>query len=264
MSPTPLAVLPALVYCELTGAKLAIDAHTGAFEGTPWAKIRGLQLFLSRHAEVTAVTNSHLQEIVEHGGGRTLIVPDIPTEQRAPKVRDFGPGFHALYVASYSADEPFEIVLEAARRSPDVTIWLTGRPKGKAKTLLETAPPNIKQLGFLSREEYLGALAGAQVVLALTTRDHTMQRAAYEAAYLGVPVIVSDWQILRQNFDRGSLWVNNTAEDLVRCLAEARARHSTLVAGALELKASKLERWQRTRERVISMLEAGSAPSKEA
>src|SRR5690606_21545095 len=117
-------------------------------------------------------------------------------------------GFHVLYVASYSSDEPFEIVVEAARRVPDVTLWLTGRPKGDAKRLLETAPDNVRLLGFLSREDYLAAVAGAGAVLALTTRDHTMQRAAYEAAYLAVPTIVSDWPVLRDNFAKGALWVD--------------------------------------------------------
>jgi glycosyltransferase involved in cell wall biosynthesis len=256
MSPTPLAILPAWVYCELTGGKLAIDAHTGAFEGSPWARLLPLQLFLSRRAKVTAITNAHLQSIVERGGGATLIVPDVPTEQEAPTRRDFGPGFHALYVASYSADEPFEIVLEAARRTPDVTFWLTGRPKGKAKALLESAPSNVKLLGFLSREDYLSALAGAHVVLALTTRDHTMQRAAYEAAYLGVPVIVSDWPILRENFDRGSIWVDNTGDSLERGIRHARERYEELAAGAQELKAIKLARWRRTRGHVLSLLAA--------
>jgi glycosyltransferase involved in cell wall biosynthesis len=254
MSPTPLAILPAWVYCELTGSKLAIDAHTGAFEGTPWARLLPLQLFLSRRAEVTSITNDYLQSIVERAGGRTLIVPDVPTEQGAPTRRDFGPGFHALYVASYSADEPFEIVLEAARKLPDVTFWLTGKPKGKAKVLLDSAPSNVKLLGFLSRGDYLSALAGAHVVLALTTRDHTMQRAAYEAAYLGVPVVVSDWPILRENFDRGSIWVDNTGDSLERGLRHARDRYAELAAGAQELKASKLERWRRTRQQVMALL----------
>jgi glycosyltransferase involved in cell wall biosynthesis len=213
-----------------------------------------LQLFLSRRAEVTSITNDHLSAIVEQGGGRTLIVPDIPTEQVAPTKRDFGPGFHALYVASYSADEPLEVVLETARKLPQVTFWLTGKPKGKAKGLLESAPSNVKSLGFLSREDYLSALAGAHVVLALTTRDHTMQRAAYEAAYLGVPVVISDWPILRENFDRGSIWVDNTAQSLERGLTQAQERYPELVLGAKELKARKLERWQQTRERVLALL----------
>jgi glycosyltransferase involved in cell wall biosynthesis len=256
MSPTPLVGVPVWLYSALTGKRFAIDAHTGAFEGTAWARLRALQLFLCRRAVLTSVTNDHLRRFVEEGGGHALIVPDVPTELSSPSQRDFGPGFHALYVASYSADEPFEVVLEAARKCPDVTLWLTGKPKGRAKELLASAPANVKALGFLSRQDYLAAIAGAHVVLALTTRNHTMQRAAYEAAYLGTPVIVSDWPVLRENFSRGCLWAQNTAEDLQRCLEQARGEHDRLVTEVRALKQSKLSRWQQARREFIQMMEA--------
>src|SRR5690606_2662632 len=98
-----------------------------------------LQLFLSRKAELTAVTNTFLQGLVDRTDvdhNRTLIVPDVPTELHAPMRHEFGPGYHAVYVASYSSDEPFDVIVEAARQAPDITIWITGKPKGKALELL--------------------------------------------------------------------------------------------------------------------------------
>jgi glycosyltransferase involved in cell wall biosynthesis len=255
MSPSTFTALPVWLYCKATGATFGIDAHTGAFEGTPWAKIRPLQLFLSRQAKVTAVTNGYLQALVEGGHGRTLLVPDVPTELSSAAKRDFGPGTHALYVASYSSDEPIDVVLDAARQAPDVTFWLTGKPKGKALELLSKAPANVKLLGFLSRQEYLAAIAGADVVVALTTRDHTMQRAAYEAIYLGTPVIVSDWPILRENFDTGALWVENSGRELARALGTAAKERDTLRSGAQELRQKKLDRWRGNYERIVELLE---------
>ncbi len=258
MSPSTFAVIPVWAYCKVTGAKFGIDAHTGAFEGTPWAKIRALQFFFSREAEVTAVTNDYLQSLVEAANGRTLRVPDVPTELVAPKRRDFGDGFHAVYVASYSADEPIDVVIEAARLAPDVTVWLTGKPKGRAVDLLKSAPPNVKLLGFLSREDYLAALAGADLVVALTTRDHTMQRAAYEAIYLGTPVVVSDWPILRENFAEGGLWVKNEPTALANAWREATPRREELRARAQQLRAKKLARWRENYERIVELFEAPS------
>jgi glycosyltransferase involved in cell wall biosynthesis len=255
MSPSTFTALPVWLYCKATGAKFGIDAHTGAFEGTPWAKIAPLQFFLSRQAAVTAVTNGYLQALVEGARGRTLLVPDVPTELSSEYKRDYGPGFHALYVASYSSDEPIDVVIDAARRAPDVTFWLTGKPKGKAQGLLSQAPPNVKLLGFLARDEYLAAIAGADVVVALTTRDHTMQRAAYEAIYLGTPVVVSDWPILRENFDMGALWVENTGADLAAALRQAAQTHDQLRSGAQELRQKKLDRWRKNYERIVELLE---------
>lgn len=255
MSPSTFAVIPVWAYCKVTGAKFGIDAHTGAFEGTPWAKIRALQFFFSREAAVTAVTNGYLQSLVEAADGRTVRVPDVPTEQVAPKRRDFGPGFHVVYVASFSSDEPIEVVIEAARQAPDVTVWLTGKPKGRAVELLRSAPANLRLLGFLSRDEYLAALSGADLVVALTTRDHTMQRAAYEAIYLGTPVVVSDWPILRENFSEGALWVENKAEALAKAWQEAIPRREGLRASAQALRQKKLSRWRENYERIVELFE---------
>lgn len=255
MSPSTFAVIPVWAYCKVTGARFGIDAHTGAFEGTPWAKIRALQFFFSREAEVTAVTNAYLQGLVEAAEGRTVRVPDVPTEQVAPQRRDFGPGFHVVYVASFSSDEPIEVVIDAAREAPEVTVWLTGKPKGRAVELLRSAPPNLRLLGFLSREEYLAALAGADLVVALTTRDHTMQRAAYEAIYLGTPVVVSDWPILRENFAEGALWVENKAVALAEAWREAMPRREELRASAQELRQKKLARWRENYERIVELFD---------
>lgn len=255
MSPSTFTVLPVWAYCKLTGAKFGIDAHTGAFEGTPWAKIRPLQFFLSREAEVTAVTNGYLRGLVESARGRAILVPDVPTELEAPARHDFGPGFHAVYVASFSADEPIDMVLEAARLTPEVTVWITGKPKGKAVELLKQAPANVRLLGFLSRADYLGALAGADVVVALTTRDHTMQRAAYEAIYLGTPVVVSDWPILRENFGEGGLWVTNDGPSLAAAWKTAITRREVLRKNAALLREKKLARWRENYERIIELLE---------
>ena len=64
-------------------------------------------------------------------------------------------------------------------------------------------PPNVTLTGFLSDEAYGGLVCGADVVMTLTTRDHTMLRGAYEAIYQGTPVIVSDWPLLREALRRG-------------------------------------------------------------
>lgn len=263
MSPSTFTALPIWAYCKLTGAKFGIDAHTGAFEGTPWAKIRGLQFFLSRQAEVTAVTNGYLQGLVEGTGGRTLLVPDVPTELEAPARRDFGDGFHAVYVASFSSDEPIDVVIEAARLAPEVTVWLTGKPKGRAIDLLKQPPPNVKLLGFLSREDYLSALAGADVVVALTTRDHTMQRAAYEAIYLGTPVVVSDWPILRENFQEGALWVENDGHSLADAWRTAIPQRDELRRRAEVLRQKKLSRWRENYGRIIELLETSAVKTNE-
>ena len=53
-------------------------------------------------------------------------------------------------------------------------------------------PDNVRLTGFLPDSDYVGLILASDAVIALTTMDHTMQRGAYEAVYLGRPVITSN------------------------------------------------------------------------
>ena len=57
--------------------------------------------------------------------------------------------------------------------------------------------------GFLSDQQYGSLICNADIVLTLTTQDHTMLRGAWEPIYQATPVIVSDWPILQSSFDKG-------------------------------------------------------------
>jgi len=250
MNPPPLAALPVWLYARITGARWVIDAHTGAFIGPPWERLAFLSRFFSRRAECTFVTNEHLRALVVAAGGRSALLPDVPTELEPPYRAALPDGFNAVFVASWAPDEPVEIVRDAALDLRGMTFHFTGRPEGRGRERLRERPANVVLSGFLSRAEYLALLAAADVVIALTTRDHTMQRSAYEAIYLGTPVIVSDWPVLRDNFAGGGIATPNTREGLVAALRRAQAEIEDLRAGALELRAAKLRRWARN-ERVL-------------
>lgn len=253
MSPSPLTALPVWLYCRTTGASFVIDAHTGAFLGPPWERFGALQDFFCRRAALTLVTNQTLARRVERAGGRAMLVPDVPTETSAPVHRE--PGFTALFVASFGLDEPIDVVVEAARRCPNIRVLVTGRPRGPGARALAQAPDNVRPLGFVSRSRYLSLVASADVVIALTTRDHTMQRAAYEAIYLGTPVIVSDWPLLRENFGDGGLTCTNDPEALADCLERAQQQRSSLREGASRLRAAKQARWSRIERELRGHLE---------
>jgi hypothetical protein len=119
-------------------------------------------------------------------------------------------------VCSFNYDEPVAAILAAARLTPDVRFFITGNPRHLTGTLAAQLPPNVTLTGFLSTPAYGGLLAGADVVLTLTTRDHTMLRGAYEAIYQGTPVIVSDWPVLVEAFELGAIHVDNTPADCCR------------------------------------------------
>ena len=255
MSPSPLTALPVWLYCRATGARFVIDAHTGAFIGPPWERFAAISRFFCGRADLTIVTNRELAGRVERAGGRALVIPDVPTEQHPPQPPTQAKEPVAVFVSSFAQDEPIDVVIEAARRCPDVRVKVTGRPKGPGKRALERAPANIEVLGFVGRDTYLETLASADVVIALTTRDHTMQRGAYEAIYLGVPVIVSDWPLLREHFGDGGLVTANEAGALADCLRQAVEQREELTASARRLRERKLALWDDNCRRIEQVLQ---------
>ena len=209
-SPPSLAVLIVYLYCMLTHSQYAIDAHSAAFLVPVWTRPRWLHRFLAQKAIVTIVTNDHFQQVIQHWGGASFVLRDIPTHfPQAPSI-GLGTGFNLVVVNTFSADEPLDQVLQAAGDLEEVNFYITGNKKNAPEKILAGAPDNVHFTGFLPDENYYGLLSSADAVMCLTTRDHTMQRGACEALSLGKPIITSDWPMLRDYFRKGTVYVTNT------------------------------------------------------
>jgi hypothetical protein len=137
---------------------------------------------------------------------------------------------HGYVVAplSYGFDEPVTDLMAAAALVPEMTMVLTGRPP---REVVEAAPANVQFTGWLERPEYESLLAGSAGVVCLTDRDQTMQMGAYEGAEHGVPLLLSDRQVLRECFPEGALFLRDhepktIAEGLRSLIAQAVALRS--------------------------------------
>lgn len=227
-SPPVIAALVAWTYCALMGARLVIDAHTGAFADPRWRWARPLQRWLCRRALVTLVTGEHLAAEVRRWGGRAHVLATVPVELARVEPAVLGPGPHVLVVNTFSADEPLDEVSEAARRTPDVTFHVTGDLRRADAAVAAAAPENLTLTGWLSDPEYQALLAGVDVVVCLTTRDHTMQHGAYEAMAIGTPLVTSDWPLLRAVFSAGTVHVDNSSGAIAAAVRHALAAHGTL------------------------------------
>jgi glycosyltransferase involved in cell wall biosynthesis len=248
MTPPVFAALPAFWYAWRHGARVVLDAHTAAFLHPRWRRLQWLQRALCRRAATTLVHNEHQAALVHGMGAHATLVPDVPIVYSAvePFARSATPVIAA--VCSFNYDEPIAEILEAARQTPDVRIFMTGNPKHLASELKASLPSNVTLTGFLSNQAYAGLVCGADAVMTLTTRDHTMLRAAYEAVYQGTPVIVSDWALLRESFDEGAVHVDNTPAQIAAAVRRVAAEGPALRAGASRLRERKLRRWQQTKD----------------
>jgi glycosyltransferase involved in cell wall biosynthesis len=102
--------------------------------------------------------------------------------------------------------------------------------------------------GFLEAAAFGQLLRDADAVIALTTGSQTMLRGAYEAIYHGTPVIISDSELLRQEFPSGAILIDNRPDALVGAVVRMSAESERYRDEAAALREAKLRRWISNRE----------------
>ncbi len=143
---------------------------------------------------------------------------------------------------TFTRDEPIELFFRAAARVPDVDFHVTGNYRRADAAVLAAKPANVRLTGFLADGEYVGLLLASDAVISLTTLDHTMQRAAYEAVYLGRPVVTSNFDLLRRHFCKGAVHVGNTVEEIASGIVRMRDDLARFRSEVEELRREHLER----------------------
>ena len=245
MTPPVSACLPVWIYSRITGAPFVIDAHTGAFLDARWKPLLFLHRWFSRAARFTIVTNEHMQSIVTGWSAQAVIVRDVPVCFAEPVHPSLDGECNMTLVATFTRDEPIELFFEAAARVPDVKFHVTGNFRRAESRVLAAKPDNVRLTGFLPDGDYVGLILVSDAVIALTTMDHTMQRGAYEAVYLGRPVITSNFDLLRRHFYKGTVHVDNTVESLVGGIQKMRDNLGRFRAEIDDLRRERLQDWNR-------------------
>lgn len=254
MSPPIVAVFAAWIYHILTRRRFAMDCHTAAFMHPRWKRLQWLQHALGRRASVNIVHNEHLRDLVESHGGKTVIVKDVPVLYGEGERYDLSEGPNVTAVCSFNPDEPIAAILEAARALPNVQFYLTGNPKHLSKELIDAMPENAQLTGFVSDAVFGDLLCRSNIVMSLTTRDHTMLRGAWEAIYQGTPVIVSDWPVLRESFPKGAIHVDNTGNGIASAVKRCLDDETEYREQAVESRSDRVNRWNSTRRQIVDAL----------
>lgn len=249
-NPPITAVLVVALYTHLVGARYIIDSHTGALLSPRWQWSQGLHRWLSRRALATVVTNAFLRDLLLQGKGmaaiRVLILEDPPAEWcgrtlDSPPV----PGARQVVIPStYSSDEPIEALLATARRLPDISFAITGDLRRLPAAVRATCPANVRLTGWLSETDYITLLRSANVVVCLTTEDHTLLCGAWEALYAGQPLVTSEWPFLRQAIPQGAIFTPATSESIAEAIQLAINDESQLREAMRALALSKRQAWE--------------------
>lgn len=243
-NPPIFCVMVVFIYCQLFDARYVIDSHTGAFVSWKWRWSLGLHRMLSRRALTTIVHNKSQEKIVKCWGCRYCVLGFTPSENRAREQLSLDGKFNVAVICSFGKDEPLDVVFEAARRLLDTRFYLTGDSSRIASRLLAKKPHNCCLTDYLPYERYLSLLRGVDVIIVLTTRDHTLLAGAFEAVSLGIPLIVSNWPILQDYFFIGTVHVPNTVEGICEGVRRANHEQATLQRDILRLREQLLAEWE--------------------
>jgi glycosyltransferase involved in cell wall biosynthesis len=266
-NPPIFAVMLVALYARLIRSHYIIDTHTGALVGAKWRWSVPLHRWLSRYALATLVTNARMRDQLLSGRSeqafRVLIVEDPPAELSRPlQLATSMPGTRQVVViATYDSDEPIEAVLNAARQLPDVSFAITGDVRRLTAAVRAICPRNVHLTGWLSDVDYASLIRGANVVVALTTRDHTTLCGAWEALYSEQPLITSDWPVLRMAFPQGAVFTGATSEEIMKSVQVAFAQEDHLRAAMRSLAARKRQTWASSIAELRQLIEASSSSS---
>ena len=144
--------------------------------------------------------------------------------------------FNVAVISSFAYDEPLREVFEAASELPNVYFYITGDKKNADKNLLIKKLDNVIMTGFLDYNCYVDLLQKVDVIMDLTTENTSLVAGAYEAAALEKPLITSNWIPLKRYFNKGTIYINNSTEEIKRAIMFAMTRKEELSEGMRELK----------------------------
>ncbi|MGP9618390.1 hypothetical protein ACT3S2_15365 [Arthrobacter sp. AOP36-A1-22] len=139
---------------------------------------------------------------------------------------------------SYANDEPVDAILDAAASTPELTWVLTGVAP---QEVIGRATPNVSFPGFIPRPSYTRLVAEAAVIVALTNRPHTMQRAGYEALMFERAQVTADFPELRDFLGGASLYSGLSSSEITETVRRAFQSRDELQVEAHRVLSTRIE-----------------------
>ena len=202
------------LYAKISKTKLVLDSHSCAFDHIFVKYPLFISKFFAKYSTLSFVTNQSHYDLLKEKNANALILSDIPFENNFTHKNKIvlSKKFNVFYICTFSGDEPYMEVIKAAYELKDVQIFITGN--FASANINPDNYKHIKFTGYTGNEEYRKLISSADAIITLTNREDTMQRAGSEAVSAGKPLITSNTKMLRSYFERGTLFVDNTAKGI--------------------------------------------------
>jgi glycosyltransferase involved in cell wall biosynthesis len=224
---------------------LVIDLHTHCItpEGVTGRIYRFFNNVGLNKADLIIVTNdSYKKKIMMLTRSDITVLPDkIPEIECKDLSGDLKGSENVLFICTYSQDEPWRDVIQAAESLPKtVHIYISGRvPNG----LNIKTPINVTITGYLVREEYERILEAIDAVIVLTKKENCLPCGAYEALAAEKPLVLSDKKVIKEFFSKGSIYTENKEEAIAVAVKEALKNQKLLKQKIIQLKKEKERLW---------------------
>lgn len=248
----PFCSVAALVHRAWRGGCVMTDCHNGAFTDRRWTRVpmRSVHRWVWRHADLNLVHNDAIaRHVTEHlripGEFMTVAGPLRSLPEAAPTAT-------VVCVCSFDADEPLDELLAALGRLPStVSVCVTGDASRSPVRRPESAGSHVRFTGYLDDEAYERLLAGAGVVVALSTRDLVLMQACTEAVAAGRPLVTSANEVSRSWFGSGAVLVTNDAASIASGIEAALDARDRLAAEMVEIRRVRTAAWESERRGLL-------------
>jgi glycosyltransferase involved in cell wall biosynthesis len=194
----------------------------------PAKALRGIDRTAFRAADlVVADTQANADFMRELAGIDEVAVCFLGAEERLfrPSWRR-SDEFYVLFVGKPAPLHGLELILEAARRLPDVPFRIVGT--GQVTHVLDTRPPNVEHVPWVDYERVPDLYASAGCALGIFGSSGKAHRViphkTFQALAVGAPLITAETRAAREMLvsGRDSLLVERTAESLAEAIISLR------------------------------------------
>ena len=137
-----------------------------------------------------------------------------------------GEDFHVLFVGKPAPLHGLELILEAARRLPDVPFRVVGT--GQVTHVLDARPPNVEHVPWVDydrvADEYARAGCSLGIFGASGKAHRVIPHKTFQALAVGTPLVTANTPAARELLvdRRDSLLVERTPESLAKAIVALR------------------------------------------
>ena len=257
-----------LFYKLLTFSKkpdIILDLHTASF-CKPWTYFGFLNNYLFKKSLKLIVTNKQLlSEIDPKHHNKVLILEDTIFDVQETKnknnnnkssIKRFNiddstdaddQGLKVGIICSFAPDEPISEIIATAKLIPDVKFFVSGDHNRVNKNFSDADQTlsNLLFTGFLDYPDYRKLISSMDVLMVLTKRNKTLLSGCYEAVMVEKPLITSNFEVLQEAFNKGTVFVDNSVEQIVNAIDQVQNNYLKLKEEIKYLKEEKNNEWNK-------------------